>query len=360
MLDLSLLPDGGVGWLDASGDHPDIVISTRIRLARNLEGYAFAGRARDGERLRILSQVQQAMSGMHDLHRGVLLRVDEMPPEDRMLLHERHLVSRELAGLDPARPVRSGSAVYLTRGTSVMVNEEDHLRLQALESGLRISHAFNNVLALDTELGERVPYAFHNEFGFLTACPTNAGTGLRASVLIHLPGLVLTKEIAKVLAGLQLVGLTYRGLYGEGSEVVGNFFQISNQTTLGRSESELLDYLTRVVTHVIEREEEARKVLLRDAGYIIEDKLWRAYGTLRYARSLSFDEVMSYLSSVRLAVGLKLITDLSVYTLNKLLIFSQSAHLAHAEGRELTTSEANIARAKYVRRILADDTGFTR
>jgi protein arginine kinase len=269
-------------------------------------------------------------------------------------------VSRELAGLDPQRPVRSGSAVYVTRGTSIMVNEEDHLRLQALEPGLRIPEAFNSVYALDAELGDRVPYAFHNEFGFLTACPTNAGTGLRASVLIHLPGLVLTKEIAKVLAGLQQVGLTYRGLYGEGSEVVGNFFQISNQTTLGRSESELLDYLTRVVTHVIDREEEARKVLLRDAGYIIEDKLWRAYGTLRYARSLSFDEVMSYLSSVRLAVGLKLITDLSVYTLNKLLIFSQSAHLAHAEGRELTTSEANIARAKYVRRILADDTGSTR
>ncbi|MBA2706590.1 MAG: protein arginine kinase [Gemmatimonadaceae bacterium] len=359
MLDLSLIPDGGVGWLDASGGYPDIVISTRIRLARNLEGYAFAGRARDGERLRILSQVQQAMSGIGGLRQGVMLRVDELPQDDRLLLHERHLVSRELAGLDPQRPVRSGAAVYLTRGASIMINEEDHLRLQAIQSGLRIMEAFNSVDGLDSELGERVPYAFHNEFGFLTACPTNAGTGLRASVLIHLPGLVLTKEIAKVLAGLQQVGLTYRGLYGEGSEVVGNFFQISNQTTLGRSESELLDYLTRVVTHVIEREEEARKVLLRDAGYIIEDKLWRAYGTLRYARSLTFDEVMSYLSSVRLAVGLKLITDLSVYTLNKLLIFSQSAHLAHAEGRELTTSEANLARARYVRSILADDTGST-
>jgi protein arginine kinase len=209
MLDLSLLPDGGVGWLDASGDHPNIVISTRIRLARNLEGYAFAGRARDGERLRILSQVEQAMSNMRR-HSGVMLRVDEMLSDDRLLLHERHLVSRELAGLDPQRPVRSGAAVYLTRGTSVMVNEEDHLRLQAIESGLRIGEAFNSVYTLETELGERVPYAYHNEFGFLTACPTNAGTGLRASVLIHLPGLVLTKEIGKVLAGLQQVGLTYR------------------------------------------------------------------------------------------------------------------------------------------------------
>ncbi len=360
MLDLSLLPDGGVGWLDASGESADIVISTRVRLARNLEGYAFAGRARDGERLRVLAQVGQAMGEIRQLRHGVLLRVDELPPEDRLLLHERHLVSRELAGLDPQRPVRSGAAVHLTRGTSIMINEEDHLRLQSIQSGLHIADAFAAIQALDTEMGERVPYAFHREFGFLTACPTNVGTGLRASVLIHLPGLVLTKEIGKVLAGLQQVGLTYRGLYGEGSEVVGNFFQISNQTTLGRSEGELLDYLTRVVTHVIEREEESRRVLLRDAGYIIEDKLWRAYGTLRYARSLTFDEVMSYLSSVRLAVGLKLITDLSVYTLNKLLIFSQSAHLAHAEGRELTASEADLARARFVRGILASDTGFTR
>src|SRR5207248_10379969 len=169
------------------------------------------------------------------------------------------------------------------------------------------------------------------------------------SVLIHLPGLVLTKEIGRVLAGLQQMGLTYRGLYGEGSEVVGNFFQISNQTTLGRSEGELLDYLVRVVRHVIEREEEARRVLLRDAGYIIEDKLWRAYGTLRYARSLTFDEAMKYLSGVRLAAGVKLISGLSVYTLNKLLIFSQAAHLASTEGRPLTGSETNLARPPYLR-----------
>jgi protein arginine kinase len=164
--------------------------------------------------------------------------------------------------------------------------------------------------------------------------------------------LVLTKEIAKVLAGLQTMGLTYRGLYGEGSEVVGNFFQISNQTTLGRTEEELADHLVRVVKHVIQREHEARRVLWRDAGYIIEDKLWRAYGTLRFARSLTFDEAMNYLSGVRLAVGLKLITGLSVYTLNKLLIFCQSAHLAYAEGRALTESEGNVARARYVRQAL--------
>src|SRR4029079_12770686 len=277
MLDLSLLPDGGASWLDASGEHADIVISTRIRLARNLEGYAFTPRARDGERLRILTQVREAFGSLQSIEDGVLLRVDELPPEDRLLLHERHLVSKELAGLNE-QPVRTGAAVYLARGVGIMVNEEDHLRLQALHSGFHVADAFGVLERLDAELGNRVPYAFHSEFGYLTACPTNVGTGLRASVLIHLPGLVLTKEIGKVLAGLQQVGLTYRGMYGEGSEVVGNFFQISNQTTLGRSEGELLDYLVRVVKHVIEREEEARRVLLRDAGYIIEDILCRGYG----------------------------------------------------------------------------------
>jgi len=356
-LDLSLLPDGGVNWLDASGDHSGIVLSTRVRLARNLEGFAFPGRARDGERLRILARVREAVEGSPHLRRNLLVRVDELASDDRLLLHERHLISKELAGLDAQHPVRSGAAVFLGDGIGVMVNEEDHLRLQTLRSGFNLADAFADMQRIDEELGERITFAFHEEFGFLTSCPTNTGTGLRASALIHLPGLVLTKEINKTLAGLQQIGFTYRGLYGEGSEVVGNFFQISNQTTLGRSEEEIIDKLLQVLSTVIAREEEARRVLLRDAGYIIEDKLWRAYGTLRYARSLTFDEAMNFLSGVRLAVGLKLITGLSVYTLNKLLIFSQAAHLSHAEGRPLSESEANLARARYVRQALAAEVG---
>jgi protein arginine kinase len=356
-LDLSLLPDGGVGWLDASGDHADIVLSTRIRLARNVEGYAFTPRARDGERLRVLSQVREAAQHLEPLSQSVLLRVDELPQLDRQLLHERHLVSKELAGFDGPHGVRTGAAVLLGNEVSLMINEEDHLRLQALRSGFELPTAWRAVERLDQDLGGRVPYAFHGEFGFLTACPTNTGTGMRASVLIHLPGLVLTKEIQKVLAGLQQMGLTYRGLYGEGSEVVGNFFQISNQTTLGRSEDELIDHLAQVVRRVIEKEEEARRVLLRDAGTTVEDKLWRAYGTLRYARSLTFDEAMNYLSGVRLAVGLKLISGLSVYTLNKLLIFCQPAHLAYLEGRALTEAETHVARARYVRQALLSEAG---
>jgi protein arginine kinase len=352
-VDLSLLPDGGVGWLDASGRYADIVLSTRIRLARNVDGYAFTGRARDGERLRVLAQVRDAVTSVPAMRESVMYRLDELTPTSRALLHERHLVSKELAGLNAQHPLRTGAAVFLADGLGLMVNEEDHLRLQSLRSGFALQEAYAAIDKLDRDLGARLPYSFHEEFGFLTACPTNVGTGLRGSVLIHLPGLVLTKEIGKVLNSLQQMGLTYRGLYGEGSEVVGNFFQISNQTTLGRSEEELLDQLL----HVVEREAEARRVLLRDAGYIIEDKLWRAYGTLRYARSLTFEEAMNYLSGVRLAVGLKLISSLSVYTLNKLLIFSQAAHLAFAEGRALTESETNLARARYVRKALEEEAG---
>jgi protein arginine kinase len=352
-MDLSLLPDGGLGWLDASGTHADVVISTRVRLARNIVGYAFTGRARDGERLRLLMQLRDAVPRVPALSGAVLLRLDDLPAQERQLLHERHLVSKELAGLEAATGVRSGAAVLLGDSLGVMINEEDHLRLQAVRSGFEVPAAFQVAMQLDRELGAQVPYAWHREFGFLTACPTNTGTGLRASVLIHLPGLVLTKEISKLLAGLQAMGLTYRGLYGEGSEVVGNFFQLSNQKTLGSTEDALQDHLANVVRHVIERELEARRILQRDAGYIIEDKLWRAYGTLRYARSLSFDEAMNYLSGVRLAVGMKLIPGLSVYTLNKLLIHCQVAHLAAREGRPLGESEANLARARYVRELLS-------
>jgi protein arginine kinase len=297
------------------------------------------------------------MPRVPSLARGVLLRLDEMSAGERRVLHERHLVSRELAGLDSEADVRTAAAVIVAEDAGLMVNEEDHLRLQAFRSGFDVLGALRAVSRLDEELGREVPFAFHQDFGFLTSCPTNTGTGMRASVLIHLPGLVLTQEIGRVLQGLQQMGLTYRGLYGEGSEVIGNFFQISNQTTLGRSEEELAEHLQRVVRRVIEQEEAARRVLLRDAGYIIEDKLWRAYGTLRHARSLPTDEAMNLLSGVRLAVGLQLIPGLSIYTLNKLLVFSQTAHLSHMAGRTLSDSEANLARAKYVRQALAHEAG---
>lgn len=357
MIDLSLLPDGGVAWLDASGPSAHLVLSTRVRLARNLAGHVFQGRNAESEREAILAAVEGAARDGVLLRRAATFRLDRLEPMDRLLLHERHLVSKELAGIGDDVRVRSGATVLIQDGLSVMLNEEDHLRLQGVRSGFDVDRAYDAVDRLDAELGQRLPFAYHSEFGYLTSCPTNVGTGLRASVLIHLPGLVLTKEISKVLQGLAQVGLTFRGLYGEGSEVVGNFFQLSNQTTLGKSEHDLLDHLRKMVRQVMDYEEQARQVLLRDAPAVIEDKVWRAYGLLRYARSLSFDEAMNLLSGVRLGVGVGLVSDVSLYTLNKLLVYTQPAHLAVAAGVDLDDPELPVRRARYVRQMLEEETG---
>lgn len=354
MIDLSLLSDGGMPWLDASGRASHLVLSTRVRLARNLRGRIFGLRNSPKEREAVLTEVLAATRDTPQLAGAMLIRLDQLERSDRELLHERHLVSRELAALEGGGDVRAGAALLVQNRVGVMLNEEDHLRIQGLHSGLALEAAYAEVDTLDSELGQRLAFAFHPQFGYLTSCPTNVGTGLRASVLIHLPGLVLTKEITKVLQGLSQVGLTFRGLYGEGSEVVGNFFQLSNQTTLAKSEVDLLDHLGKMVRQIIEYEEKARQILLRDAPTIIEDKVWRAYGLLRHARSMPVEEAMNLLSGVRLGVGLGLISDVSMYALNKLLVYAQPAHIAahDAGGPELSRSEINIKRASYIRQSL--------
>jgi len=372
--------EAGLDWLDASGDHADIVLSTRMRLARNLQGRAFGARSRVNDRTAVLRQVREILPSVQPLRGAEVQELRGLPQRGARLLLERRVISRELLGEPtsskgsatalsaewggaaaegeeaPSRAVE-GAAVVLAPASplSVMLNEEDHLRIQVLVSGLNLREAWNQVDLLDEELGQHVPYAYHPEFGFLTSCPTNVGTGLRASVLLHLPGLVLTKEIAKVLQGLSQLGLTFRGLYGEGSEVVGNFFQLSNQTTLGKTEEDLVDHLDTVVRQVIQYEVKARHRLLRDAAAVTEDKVWRAYGLLRYARSLSFEELMNLLSGVRLGASLKLLPGLRVYPLNKVMMFTQPAHLDEAAGRVLSPAESDAHRAAYVRRILLDE-----
>ncbi len=352
MIDLSLLPDEGMTWLDASGPKATIVLSTRIRLARNVRGMAFSQRAKDTDRTAVLGRVAEAVAASGCMAGAVTFHLDQLERPDRQLLHERHLVSKELAGLDREARPRPGAALLVQGPVGVMVNEEDHLRLHGMRSGFDLEDAYAAVEAVDADLGRLLPFAFHPEFGYLTSCPTNAGTGLRASVLIHLPGLVLTKEINKVLQGLSQVGLTFRGLYGEGSEVVGNFFQLSNQTTLGKAEDELIDHLGKIVRQVIEYEEQAREVLRKTAPEEVEDKTWRAYGLLKHARRLTFEETMNLLSGVRLGMGLNLLPGPSVYTLNKLLIYTQPAHLAAMDGRSTGDRELPTVRAAYVRRLL--------
>ncbi len=346
-------PEAGLEWLDAAGPNSDIVLSTRVRLARNLQGFKFGPRADEADRAEVLRLARGAATQTDELKGASALVIPELEPAARQLLLERHLVSRELVGQEGATP-HSDAALLLGAGrpVSVMVNEEDHLRLQSLVGGFRLRDAWRAIERLDDELGTRLPYAFHPEFGYLTSCPTNVGTGLRASVLMHLPGLVLTQEIGKVLQGISQVGLTFRGLYGEGSEVVGNFFQISNQTTLGKTEEDLIDHLQRIVQQVVQYETQARAVLLRDARTVIEDKVWRAYGLLRHARSTGFEEVMNLLSGVRLGVGLDLIRGVRVYTLNRIMIFAQAAHLELVDG---AGQDADVARATYVRQALAGE-----
>ena len=356
MSDFAAIPNHGLSWLEASGDHADIVLSTRVRLARNLQGHAFGPRARVNDREAVLQRFKESTARSEALRDGTLLELPDVAVRTRRILLERRLVTSDLLGDDEAGPAR-GTAVHLSAldPISVMVNEEDHLRVQSLVSGLRIEEAWRMVDRLDEELGRELPFAYHHEFGFLTSCPTNVGSGLRASVFMHLPGLVLTKEIGRVLQGLGQVGLTFRGLYGEGSEVVGNFFQVSNQTTLGKTEEDLVDHLDKIVRQVIQYELRARQVLLRDARGVTEDKIWRAYGLLRYARTLSFEELMNLLSGVRLGLSLKLLPGLRVYTLNKMMIFTQPAHLEQAAGRDLPQAKSDAHRAAYVRRILATE-----
>ncbi len=356
MSELHSIRDSGLAWLDASGEFADIVLSTRVRLARNLQGHAFGPRARLNDRTAVLDQVRGIRDRVEILGAANIQELQELDARPQRILLERRLASRDLMGENGSPPAQ-GTAVVLApeRPVSIMVNEEDHLRLQTLLSGLRLREAWNLLDSLDEELGKELPYAYHHEFGFLTSCPTNVGTGLRASVLMHLPALVLTKEIGKVLQGLSQVGLTFRGLYGEGSEVVGNFFQLSNQTTLGKSEEDLVDHLDRIVRQVIQYETQARQVLLRDAPSVTEDKIWRAYGLLRYARSLSFEELMNLLSGVRLGASLKLLPGLRVYSLNKIMIFTQPAHLEEAVGRDLSAAESDAHRAALVRRILSTE-----
>ena len=354
MRDVGTPRDDGIEWLDTDGPNADIVLSTRIRLARNLREYRFGLRGDNSDRKEILERAREAAGETSSLGDGSALVMSRLSAPSRRLLLERHVVSKELVGEEGAGvPPHSALLLAAKETLGLMVNEEDHLRLQCLLGGFRLRDAWRKVDRLDEELSSRLAYAYHPEFGFLTSCPTNVGTGLRASVLVHLPGLVLTQEIGRVLQGITQVGLTFRGLYGEGSEVVGNFFQISNQTTLGRAEEDLIDHLQKMVEQVIHYERQARSILVRDAPTVIEDKVWRAYGLLRYAHSIPFEEVMNLLSGVRLGAGLKLIPGASVYTLNQIMIFSQSAHLEQMAGRALEKGEEDIFRATYIRRILA-------
>ncbi len=348
MLNLSNVIDEGLSWLDGTGPHSDIVLSSRIRVARNVEGYLFQSKIGSIESREIMKKVETTLSTRGYLKKGAFIELDQINDIERKLLLERHLISKDLLG----RYKDSGLVITDGGRLSLMIGEEDHLRIQSLMSGFILDECWQKVENLEQDLGEAIDYAYHPRFGFLTACPTNTGTGIRASVLIHLPGLVLTKEIGKVLRGISQIGLTFRGIYGEGSDVMGNYFQISNQTSLGKTEEELIDHLSKITKQVVEYEQNAREILTRDAKVQIEDKIWRAYGILRYARAITPEEGMNLMSAVRLGVQLDVIKGLNISTLNNILMYSQYGHLEWVAGRPLNKAERDVRRAGKIRELL--------
>ncbi len=332
-------------WLAEAGTESDLVLSTRVRLARNLREMPFTQRAAEEEMGVVVSRVVTACQSSSAIGGGVFLAMAELDELDRQFLAERHLISREM--VTESRP----AGLYLTkdeRGT-VMVNEEDHLRIATVVPGLELDAAWDEVRAIEEELDSALEFAYSDELGYLTACPTNVGTGMRLSVFLHLPSLVLTKKIRQVLRGIGQVGLAVRGFYGEGSEILGNFFQVSNQQTLGLSERETIDNLEKVTRQVMEAETRARRILLKEALLQIEDKVFRAYGTLEHARMLTATEVINLVSAVRFGVALGISVPVKLEALNQLLVLTQPAHLQKMSGREMSEAERNAYRADLVR-----------
>jgi protein arginine kinase len=337
-------------WLRGTGPESDIVVSSRIRLARNLASFPFTSRASAHQKAEIDQLLRDKIARL-DLQPSLeYLHLPGLPPLDRQLLVERQLISRELANTEGPR----GVAVAPSETISIMVNEEDHLRLQVIRSGFALDECWQDVDRLDDALEQRVHYAFSEEFGYLTACPTNVGTGMRASVMLHLPALVLAKQIEKVFRALQKIHLAVRGLYGEGSRASGDFYQISNQVTLGKSETTILTEIREVIPQIIQYERQARNALTRENRQLLHDKVRRALGTLRSAMMITSEETMDLLSSVRLGINVGLLEDITVPTVNELFIHTQSAHLQKLMGAALDTEERNTARARYLRSRLGE------
>lgn len=335
-------------WLSASGLHSDLVISSRVRLARNFQNHKFVRIADDRERAEIHSLVAGKLDGCPSLSGTRLFSVDSLTDLDRQFLVERHLISLDMQ----KQGGRRGILVNPDQTLGIMINEEDHLRLQSIQSGFNLQDAWNMLSQIDDELSRVLPFAFSERWGYLTACPTNTGTGMRISVLIHLPALVLTKNIDKVIHGINQIGLSVRGFYGEGSDVLGNLFQISNQTTLGKKEQDIMETIDKVIQQIIGYEKNACQTLLDDAKPQIEDKIWRSYGILRSARLMNTNEFMSISSAVRLGIALGIITDIKLRTLNELMTLLAPAHLQINFGKEMNPTERDILRAQIIRERL--------
>ncbi len=337
-------------WLAESGALSDVVISSRIRLARNLSHFPFLTRADDGQRRQIYRLLYERIMNTDLGRKVVFVDIDEAPELDRQVLVERHLISRQHADSEGSRGVAVGSEEVI----ALMINEEDHLRIQVLSSGFRLDELWQKIDKIDDLLQEQLDFAYHEQYGFLTACPTNVGTGIRVSVMLHLPALKLAGELEKVSRAAKNLRLAIRGLHGEGTEATGDFYQISNQTTLGKSEVDLIAEFTKtVIPKIVDYEKMAREVLLKERPTALDDKIWRAYGTLENARTLSTEETLYLLSHLRMGVHLGRFNSIGINLINDLFLKTQPAHLQKLKGMKLDGEQRSVFRAEYIRERLA-------
>jgi protein arginine kinase len=332
-------------WLRGDGPQSDIVVSSRIRLARNLRNFSFPGWAKKNDRISVLEQIKPTVEALPEMADAHSVYSQDLSALEKQVLVERHLISREHA----AKGLGSAVVINKKQTLSIMINEEDHLRMQAIRSGLQLKSAFKLIDKVDTELGERLDFAFHDQLGFLTACPTNVGTGMRASAMMHLPGLVLMEQINQVIQAVNKVGLAVRGLYGEGTEALGNLFQISNQTTLGEEESEIITRLNKVIESIILHEQNARQALLQKKSVTLLDNIGRAYGVLRHAHSMASKEALNLLSYLKLAADLGFFPAETRQLVDELFIETQPAHLQKSTQQKLQADERDELRARIVR-----------
>jgi protein arginine kinase len=327
------------------GPHDRIVMSSRVRLARNIKDAAFPGWAKKPERVRVLELIRPAIEGLPEMKEAFSETMDSLSALDKQILVERHLISREHAAKS------AGSGLVLNREETLcfMINEEDHLRMQALRPGLQLRQAWSAIDQADSALEKKLEYAFSPDLGYLTACPTNIGTGIRVSAMLHLPGLVLGEQINPIIQSVNKLGLAVRGLYGEGTEALGNVFQVSNQMTLGEAETAIVERLEKVLAQIIEHEENARASLLEKKPKMVFNHIGRAYGILANAHSISSKETMNLLSLMRLGVDVGLFPGVDRSLVDELFILTQPAHLQKQHSEKLSAEERDLLRADMVR-----------
>src|SRR5213595_2214130 len=335
-------------WLRGEGPHRQIVISSRVRLARNLRNRAFPGWAKKAERTGVLDLVKPCVEKLPEMQDSFSEFLQDLSALENQVLVERHLISREHAAKS------SGSAVIMNRRKtlSIMINEEDHLRMQSMRSGLQLKQAFKLLDKIDTALEGELEFAYDQRLGYLTACPTNVGTGMRASAMLHLPGLVLSELINQVVQAVSKIGLAVSGFYGEGTEAMGNLFQISNQTTLGEKEDEIIARLTKVIETIIEKEHDARHMLIQRKSNTLWDQIGRAYGVLTFAHAMSSKEALNLLSIIKLGVDLGAFPEDRRLQIDELFIETQPAHLQKSSQQKLNAEERDHLRAQIIRERL--------